>query len=271
MEDPGQTWLNFSGKVCVVTGAGGGIGQAIAMSFARAGANIAILDHSPEGCAATDEAIRDAGGSAMSVVCDVSNPASIDDGMALVEQRFGVCDVLVNNAGILRFGKLDTVSEDVWDKTLDVNVKGYLLCAQRFGKRMRERREGAIVNVASIAATEPHPYCSSYSVSKAAVVMLTRQLALEWGPTGVRINAVSPGFTPTPLNREFYAVPGVTEQRSKLVPLRRLGSTQDVANSVMFLASHYAGYINGHNLVVDGGLSHTSMIHVPRPGYDDAN
>lgn len=229
-----------------------------------------VLDHSREGCEATEKMIREAGGTALAIVGDVTDPASIDRAVAQTEEAFGDCDILVNNAGILRFGRLESVSAETWDQTIAVNVKGYLLCAQRFGQRMRERRAGTIVNVASIAASEPHPYCGSYSVSKAAVVMLTRQLALEWGPSGVTVNAVSPGFIPTPLNTEFYAVPGVTEQRSRLVPLRTLGSTRDVANSVMFLASSFARYVNGHNLVVDGGLSHTSMIHVPRPGYDDA-
>jgi NAD(P)-dependent dehydrogenase (short-subunit alcohol dehydrogenase family) len=262
-------WQNFSGKTCVVTGAGGGIGQTIAVAFARAGAKIAALDNNAEGCAATEKLIGASGGNAMGVTCDVSDGRSIDAAVATVAARFGDCDILVNNAGILRLGKLESVSEEIWDKTLDVNLKGYLLCAQRFGACMRQRKSGTIVNTASHAATEPHPFCGSYSVSKAAVVMLTRQLALEWGPLGVRVNAVSPGFIPTPLSSEFYTQPGVTEQRKRLVPLRRLGSTRDVANAVLFLASDESSYINGHNLVVDGGLSHTSMIHVRRPGYDD--
>lgn len=264
-----EAWLDFSGKTCVVTGAGGGIGQEIAASFAASGAKVVVLDHSREGAEATEKMIRDLGRTAISIVADVTDAASIDRAVEQTKEAFGDCDILVNNAGILRFGPLESVAPETWDQTIAVNVKGYLLCAQRFGERMRQRRSGTVVNVASIAATEPHPYCGSYSVSKAAVVMLTQQLALEWGPSGVTVNAVSPGFIPTPLNTAFYAVPGVTEQRSKLVPLRSLGSTRDVANSVLFLASGFARYVNGHNLVVDGGLSHTSMIHVPRPGYDD--
>ncbi|MBJ6134959.1 SDR family oxidoreductase [Ochrobactrum sp. Q0168] len=265
-----EAWLDFSGKTCVVTGAGGGIGQEIAASFATSGARVAILDHDLKKAKATEEMILDFGGAAISIGVDVTDATAIDRAVDQTREAFGDCDILVNNAGILRFGPLESVAPETWDQTVAVNVKGYLLCAQRFSEPMRQRRSGTIVNVASIAATEPHPYCGSYSVSKAAVVMLTQQLALEWGTSGVTVNAVSPGFIPTPLNTEFYAVPGVTEQRSSLVPLGTLGSTRDVANSVMFLASSFARYINGHNLVVDGGLSHTSMIHVPRPGYDNS-
>lgn len=263
--------INFSGKVCVVTGAGGGIGQGIAMAFASAGARVAVLDYNEAGCADTVSKIKAKGGTAIGVVCDVTNPISVDSAVEQVIEQFGNCDILVNNAGILRFGRLDDVAPEIWNQTLNVNLGGYLLCAQKFSVSMRVRRSGIVVNVGSIAGTEPHPYCGSYSVGKAAVIMLTRQLALEWGPFGIRINTVSPGFIPTPLSQEFYAKPGVTEQRSKLVPSRRLGSTQDIANAAMFLASDLASYVNGHNLVVDGGLSHTSMTHVPRPGYDDQN
>jgi len=263
-----EAWLDFSGKTCVVTGAGGGIGQEIAASFAASGAKVVVLDHNRQGAEATETMIREAGGVAISVAADVTDASAIDAAVQRAADAFGECDILVNNAGILRFGPLEAVAPETWDQSIAVNVKGYLLCSQRFGEAMRRREAGTIVNVASIAATEPHPYCGSYSVSKAAVVMLTQQLALEWGAYGVTVNAVSPGFIPTPLNTEFYAVPGITEERSKLVPLGSLGSTRDVANAVMFLASPFARYVNGHNLVVDGGLSHTSMIHVPRPGFD---
>jgi len=245
---------SLAGKSALVTGGSRGIGAAIVQRLANEGASVAFTySSSTEQANSLVEQITNKGGNALAIKADAANQEAVRAAVQQAAKHFGKIDILVNNAGILRFGPLESVAPETWDQTIAVNVKGYLLCAQRFGERMLERRSGTVVNVASIAATEPHPYCGSYSVSKAAVVMLTQQLALEWGPSGVTVNAVSPGFIPTPLNTAFYAVPGVTEQRSKLVPLRSLGSTRDVANSVMFLASGFARYVNGHNLVVDGG------------------
>jgi NAD(P)-dependent dehydrogenase (short-subunit alcohol dehydrogenase family) len=257
----------FDGQVCAVTGAAGGIGREIALSFGRAGARVAVLDFNREGAEQTVRLIVDAGGQALAAPCDVSSAASIDQAATAVEQALGPCEVLVNNAGVIAYGPLESIAESDWTRLLNINLSGYLWCSQRFVRGMLQRGRGALVHVASIAATEPHPFCGGYSTSKAGIAMLSQQMAVEWGSQGVRSNCVSPGFVRTPLSDAFYAQEGVTEQRSAMIPSRRIGTPHDIAGPVLFLASDGAAYVNGANLVVDGGLSQASMISVPRPGY----
>lgn len=262
--------IEFSGRVSVVTGAGGGIGREIAISLARAGASVAVIDSNEQDNRGTEKLITDFGGFALAVTCDVSDEASVLAAADRVHSTFGHCDVLINNAGVIAYGRLESVPKKDWDRLISINLSGYMLCSQVFVSPMLERGRGSVVHVASIAATEPHPFCSAYGVSKAGVVMLSNQMALEWGPRGVRSNCVSPGFVRTGLSEPFYSRPGVTEARSALVPCRRIGTPKDIANAALFLASDLATYINGHNLIVDGGISQSSMISVPRPGYSNA-
>lgn len=258
-------WLDFSGKVCVVTGSGGGIGEAIARSFAAAGGHVALLDLKADEVRTIAEEIVESGGKAMGVAVDVSDPDSVDAAVAAVEGQFGAADILVNNAGFIRFDPLENIAARDWTAMMDVNLRGYLLCAQGFGKAMLQRGRGVMVHTASVAAQEPHPYCSAYGPSKAAVLALNEQMTLEWGPRGIRTNCVSPGLTRTPLSEPFYAQPEVFEGRRAAVPIGIIANPQDIANAVLFLASERARYICGANLIVDGGLSLTSMLRVPRP------
>jgi NAD(P)-dependent dehydrogenase (short-subunit alcohol dehydrogenase family) len=251
--------------VCVVTGAGGGIGQGIAEAFTLAGAKVAVLDLNPAGIDASVDAIKAAGGQAIGVKCNVADPDSVARAAEQVEQSLGRCNVLVNNAGFIRYGRLEDLAPEDWSAMMDVNLRGYLVCAQVFGRQMLAAGSGAIVHVASIAASEPHELCSAYSASKAGVVALSQQMALEWGPRGVRSNCVSPGLIRTPLSEEFYAQPEIGETRRQAVPLRDIGTPSDIADAVLFLASSRARYICGSNLVVDGGLTQTAMLRVPRP------
>ena len=184
-------WLGLKDRVCVVTGAGGGIGRAVARGMAEAGASVVLLDNQAENCQATAEALRPIGARTLALTCDIADPESVA-AAERASRAIGPCDILVNNAGVLRPGPLATVPLDEWNLLLSVNLTGYLLCAQAFGKAMIERGRGAIVHTASIAGSNAQAFSGAYSVSKAGVLMLSRQLAVEWGPHGVRSNVTEP-------------------------------------------------------------------------------
>jgi NAD(P)-dependent dehydrogenase (short-subunit alcohol dehydrogenase family) len=255
-----MSWLGLEGRVAVVTGAAGGIGKAIARGFADAGARVALLDLDR---AAVEAAAAETGG--QPVVCDVTDAGSVAAAVAAV----GPGDILVNNAAFLSPGNLDAVDIAAWHKMLEVNLTGYLRCAQGFGAAMLERGAGALVHVGSISGSHQQAFSNAYSASKAGVSMLSRQLAFEWGPRGVRSNVVAPGLVRTALSEAFYADPDTRAARERVVPLRRIGRVEDIAEAVLFFASDRASYISGQEVIVDGGYAQTLMSHVPRPGYAD--
>ena len=265
-EQLSQDWLGLSGRVCVVTGGGGGIGRAVAVNLAGAGAQVAVIDRDEQGLEKTRAEL--AGNRHVVAPCDVTDADSIAAASETIEKALGPASVLVNAAAILRPGTLDTLSLAEWNMVLSVNLTGYFLCAQTFGRQMRREGRGSLVHVASIAGSHAQGKSGAYSVSKAGVVMLSRQLASEWGPEGVRSNVVSPGMVITPMSQAFYDTPGVTARRSAVTPTRRIGMPQDIADAVTFLASDRASYINGDEIIVDGGFTRTIMNLVPRPGHD---
>jgi NAD(P)-dependent dehydrogenase (short-subunit alcohol dehydrogenase family) len=261
-------WLGLSGRVCVVTGGGGGIGRAVALNLALAGARVAAIDRDERGLERTREELPHLGSSHIMAHCDVSSEESIAAAAEKIEQAAGPCSVLVNTAALLRPGSLDTLSLAEWNAVLSVNLTGYFLCAQIFGRQMRNVGRGSIIHIASIAGSHAQGRSGAYSVSKAGVIMLSRQLASEWGPVGIRSNVVSPGMVITPMSQSFYDTPGVTERRSAVTPLRRIGQPQDIADAVLFLASDRSAYVNGDEITVDGGYVRTVMNLIPRPGFD---
>ena len=265
-EQLSSDWLGLAGRVCVVTGGGGGIGRAVAVNLARAGALVAALDRDEAGLAHTRDELS--GNRHVLAPCDVTSRDSIAAAAGTIEKALGPCQVLVNTAALLRPGSLDTLSLEEWNTVLSVNLTGYFLCAQIFGAQMRAQKRGSLVHVASIAGSHAQGRSGAYSVSKAGVVMLSRQLASEWGPEGVRSNVVSPGMVITPMSQAFYDTPGVTERRAAVTPARRIGMPQDIADAVMFLASNRSAYVNGDEITVDGGYVRTLMNLIPRPGFD---
>src|SRR5438128_7961641 len=261
-------WLGLSGRVCVVTGGGGGIGRAVALNLARAGARVAAIDLDERGLEVTASELRDLGAKPFTARCDTSNPESVAAAAEAIEKTFGPCSVLVNTAAVLRPGGLENLSLAEWNAVLSINLTGYFLCAQIFGRHMRKLGRGSLVHVASIAGSHAQGQSGAYSVSKAGVIMLSRQLANEWGPHGIRSNVVSPGMVITPMSQSFYDTPGVTERRAAVVPMRRVGMPQGRADAILFLASDRSSYVNGDEITVDGGYANMLMNLVPRPGFD---
>jgi NAD(P)-dependent dehydrogenase (short-subunit alcohol dehydrogenase family) len=242
----------LAGRTAVVTGAGGGLGGAILAQLAAMGAHVVALD--------LKEIALDLPGEHLSLVCDITRDDAVARAAQVVADRFGRCDVLVNNAAILpKPVPLEETSEQLWSQVLDVNLKGAFLCSQHFGRHMLRAGRGSIVNLASIAASAPNAV-GVYGASKAGVLALTRQIAVEWGPRGLRANAVSPGLVRTPMSESFYADPTNHAARMSKVASRRIGVPADVASVVAFLACDASAYVNGQEIVVDGGFLHTSLM-----------
>ena len=261
----------LAGRVCVVTGAGSGMGRAISLALAKEGAKVAVLDLNTAGVAETAALIRGGGAQVVALTCDTADPSSVAQAAEQTAATLGPCNVLVNNAGILRPGPLDALTLAEWNKVLSVNLTGYFICAQAFGNQMRSNNSkpgGAMVHTASIAANHATANAGAYSVAKAGIQMLSRQLAAEWGAYGIRSNVVNPGLIVTPMSQAFYDQPGVTERRSQAVPLGRVGAPEDIAQAVVFLASDRAAYISGQEIAVDGGFTQMLMSLIPRAGYE---
>lgn len=240
------------GKTVVLTGAAGGLGGGISRLLAGLGANLVLLDLKPTTC--------DLPGEHLSLKCDLTDSDAISTAATTVAQHFGGCDVLVNNAALLgQPTTLDTMSVEEWDRAFAVNLRGAMLCARAFGQNMLAAGSGSIINVASIAAATPNS-TTAYGPSKAGVLALTRQIAVEWGPRGVRANAISPGLVRTPMSETFYSDAENHKRRASRVAMRRIGSPNDIAHVVAFLASEASSYVNGQEIVVDGGFGHTALM-----------
>lgn len=243
------------GRVAVVTGASGGLGLAICQRLRSAGAQVVQADISyPAAPEDTD------GG--LTVRCDIGDPDSVAEMAHLTRSRFGRCDVLVNNAAISSppIG-LEDIPADTWDKVFRVNLRGALLCAQAVVPMMFGEQAGSIINVASIAARSPTRF-GAYGATKAAIKALTHQMAVEWGPRGIRANSVSPGMIRTPLSEVHYRDESTLKKRTSRIPMRRLGLPSDIGDLVCFLASDASTYINGQDIVVDGGFLKASLSNL---------
>lgn len=257
-------WLGLQGKRIAVTGAGSGIGRSVALHAGAAGAQVVLLGRDIKKLAAVKHDIESAGGVAIEIAMDVSDQSSVE----AAATEAGTVDVLANCAGKSSPGSLADISLVAWNELLAVNLNGYLLCAQAFGRGMLAQGSGSIVHISSISARNPQGHSGSYSVGKAGILMLSKQIALEWGPQGVRSNSVSPGMVRTPMTEAYYLVGDVAQRRDKAVPLGRVATPDDIAHATLFLASDRAAYVNGTDITVDGGFELTLMSTIPRPGYE---
>lgn len=269
LDAAGARWLGLEGRVCAVTGAGSGIGAAVAAGLAEAGAHVALLDRNAEAAEHVAAKLKAGGANAIAVACDVADAGTVEAAAERVRRELGPCYGLVNNAGMMRADSLETIKLEDWNAVLAVNLTGYLLCARAFGRDMLAAKIGSIVHIASVSGLHPQTRSGAYSPSKAGVLLLSRQMAAEWGPRGVRSNAICPGMTRTAMSAKFYEVPGFEQRRAAVTASRRVGEPVDIANPAVFLASERSGYLNGAELVVDGGLGCMLMDMVPRPGFND--
>ncbi|MDP3763929.1 MAG: SDR family NAD(P)-dependent oxidoreductase [bacterium] len=248
--------FDLTNKVALVTGARRGMGKSHAIALAKQGAKVAVTDVSQEECQIVVDEIKSAGGEAVAFKMDVSNKADVDAIFNAVIKQFGRLDILVNNAGIYAPKAALELTEEDWDKTISINLKGEFLCAQRAAKEMAKNNWGRIINIASIASGGVGVGISGgahYTASKGGVIGMTETLADEWAPMGITVNAIGPGAIDTPM----VATSQIPEEAMKAmlagVPLKRIGKPEEVSAAVVFLASEEASYVTGATLYVDGG------------------
>ncbi len=247
--------FSLIGKAALVTGASRGIGRAIALAYGEAGADVAVLARSSPELDALAEEIRALGRSALPLTCDVTERAEVQGAVARTLDEFQRVDVLVNNAGGPLFNApfLD-IRPDGWSRAVALNLMSVVDFCQAVGAHMVARGSGSVINVDSIGADHPGQLVSPYCASKAAVVNLTSALAQEWGPAGVRVNSVSPGWLHTEINEAVFEHPDLGQAVARRIPLRRWGEPADVAGVAVWLASDASAYVTGAHIPIDGGV-----------------
>jgi 3-oxoacyl-[acyl-carrier protein] reductase len=242
----------LAGKVAVVTGAGTGIGQAIALACAKEGASVVAAGRRREKVEDTCRMIGSAGGEALPFTVDVSKPDDVDGMVAACMEQFGRLDILVNNAGVRLPGGILSLTEEGWDWVMSINLKGAFLCAKAAAPIMVRNGWGRIVNISSAAAITPSPNIA-YSTSKGALVTLTKSMALELSPRGVTVNAVCPGTIVTDMTREMLSDPDVRRSQLQKCRTGRFGEPAEIAAAVVYLTSAGSDFVTGSVLLVDGG------------------
>ncbi len=248
-------------KTAIVTGGAGGLGVAIAERLAKAGYKVGVLDQTQEQADKTAAGIQ----GAVALQADVRSEDSVE---AALDAFGDVPDLLVNNAGIARFAPLMEHTVDDFRDVVEVNLIGCFVMGRAAARGMAKRGSGCIVNITSINGITPAPGVGAYPAAKAGLAALTKHMAIEWGPLGIRVNAVAPGFIHAGMSNPFLAKQATRDLRIAAVPTRSLGEAVDIAEAVFYLASDAAKYVNGHELVVDGGVTPSLLAQIPRESKD---
>ena len=245
--------FKVDGKVALVTGAGSGLGRQFAITLAQAGASVALAARRREKLAETAELVEQAGGKAISLDLDVTDALSVTSCVRNVVSELGTPDILVNNAGIAKQAFLTDISEADWDAVLDTNLKGVFLVAQAVAKEMiKAEQPGSIINISSILGIGVSKALASYIAAKTGVINLTKAMALEWVKSGIRVNAIAPGYFVTEINEKAFEQ-GAHEMVKQAVPMARVGEMAEISGPLLLLASDAGSYITGSVLTVDGG------------------
>jgi 2-deoxy-D-gluconate 3-dehydrogenase len=246
--------FDLSGRNAFVTGASRGIGRSIALGLAAAGADVALVARSEDGLAETASDITALGRKAFVIPADVTSQQAVADAAAAAIEQLGYVDIVVNNAGGSNFM---TGFRDLrlagWDKLMRLNLDSAVYVCHAFAGHLLERRQGSVINVASVAGVLGSPFLSPYGAAKAGLISLTKSLAVEWGTEGVRVNALCPGWTATDLNRGLWEDPDAGPATVATVPMRRWGTAEEMAGPAVFLASSASSYMTGQVLLIDGG------------------
>lgn len=251
--------MRLKDKVALITGAGSGIGRASAILFAKEGAKVAVVDLVKEAGEETVKIIKDSGGEAIFIQADVTKANDVQKMIETTAKHYGRLDILFNNAGVNIMAPITETSEELWDKIININLKGVFLGCKYAVPIMKKQQGGVIINTASTFAWVGALNFSAYCASKGGVLAFTKALALELAPYKIRVNCVCPGTIETPLVRQIWEKSGkpeeMRESRLKLHPIGRLGKPEDVANAALFLASDESSFITGTALFVDGGYT----------------
>jgi NAD(P)-dependent dehydrogenase (short-subunit alcohol dehydrogenase family) len=248
---------SLEGRVALITGGRRGIGRAIALALAEAGADVALGDRVIDDGQLEKVAaeIKELGRRSLALQADITKKAEVDGLVEKIVAEFGAIDILVNNAAMNIRAPLLELNEEGWDKVIDTDLKGYYLCSQAVGKVMVKQKRGNIINIASTAAMGASPEMGAYCIAKAGVVMLTRVLALELAQYNIRVNAVAPYLVKTRFSQPLWDDAETLKQIESEIPMGRLAEPEDIVGSVLFLASDESAYVTGHTIVVDGGSS----------------
>jgi len=248
--------FDLSGKIAFVSGASRGIGESIVRLLARHGAHVIVSSRKIDDCAAVADSIRADGGSAEAMACHVGSMDDIQATFNQIRESHGRVDICVNNAATNPyFGHVLDTDLGAFNKTIEVNVRGYFFMSIEAGKLMREQGSGVIVNTASVAGLQPGPFQGIYSITKAAVINMTRVFAKECGPMGIRCNALLPGLTKTKFAGALFDNEDIYKEAMKEIPLGRHADPDEMAGTVLYLVSDASSYTNGEIIVVDGGLT----------------